>query len=663
MRLWIFSLCLLWGNSNFCQSFQAYQKAANKAFEQKDYYATLHYCRGALERKPQSMEVWYLYGQAAQLFYAYEEAVKAYQKVLRLDKEKQFPELMYQLALVYKGKGEYVEALASFQEYLPQASAALREEVDQHIQACQEALVAKPDETDYVIEALSKRLNSPYSDFGAWKQGDTLYYSSYKFENKQDKAKPKRKIAKLLFAKGNGRGRPLRNLNSDTSHIAHTAISLDGKRLYYTQCRDGAKGDIQCALYYRKKERRNRWGRKAYKLPTTINVPNFTTTQPAIGYDSLLQQEVLYYVSDRTGGVGGLDIWWVKIEPGENSFSAPIAFSQNTPQDEITPFLSTREQVLYFSGRYARGLGGFDIYQYPLQAEERMAIRALSRPLNSSYNDIYYMQEAKSGRGYFSSNRPGQRYLDPLSKACCNDLYQFVAVEKTKTTTPADSLYMDSQPSLSPLPRPETKVDQASEELDFTPVPTSLADFLPLALYFENDQPDPRTRRGKTKLDYLSTYEPYLEAEEVYLDNYLALFPSEQKGRAREEMQAFFEKEVSFGGERLILFSHLLLQRLEDGDHVEIFVKGFTSPRAQSDYNLQLGKRRVSSLINHFQSFQDGILQPYLQGKQLVISERSFGETTADQDVSDDLTDRQRSIYSINAARERRVEIVEVKRN
>ena len=41
----------------------------------------------------------------------------------------------------------------------------------------------------------------------------------------------------------------------------------------------------------------------------------------------------------------------------------------------------------------------------------------------------------------------------------------------------------------------------------------------------------------------------------------------------------------------------------------------------------------------------------------------AFGETTAAKTISDDLGDRQRSVYSIDAARERRVEIVEVKRN
>ena len=56
-----------------------------------------------------------------------------------------------------------------------------------------------------------------------------------------------------------------------------------------------------------------------------------------------------------------------------------------------------------------------------------------------------------------------------------------------------------------------------------------------------------------------------------------------------------------------------------------------------------------------------GVFQPYLRNGQLVISEVSFGETRAAVGVSDALDDRRNSVYSPAAARERRVEIVEVR--
>ena len=105
----------------------------------------------------------------------------------------------------------------------------------------------------------------------------------------------------------------------------------------------------------------------------------------------------------------------------------------------------------------------------------------------------------------------------------------------------------------------------------------------------------------------------------------------------------------------------LLVSRLEAGEAYEVLIKGFTSPRAESDYNLNLGKRRVSSVRNHFEAWSEGVLQPYLRSGKLKITETSFGETTARSSVSDQIADERNSIYHPDAARERRVEIVEVR--
>ena len=138
-------------------------------------------------------------------------------------------------------------------------------------------------------------------------------------------------------------------------------------------------------------------------------------------------------------------------------------------------------------------------------------------------------------------------------------------------------------------------------------------------------------------------------------------FDNYEQQDAEDRMDDFFENDIRRGHDFLIRFSEILLTRLQKGDQVEIFIKGFTSPRAQSDYNLALGARRVSSLRNHFDSWSNGVFRSYLQSGRLRISERSFGETSAARDVSDDLFDVRNSVYSIGAMRERRVEIVEVK--
>jgi len=193
-------------------------------------------------------------------------------------------------------------------------------------------------------------------------------------------------------------------------------------------------------------------------------------------------------------------------------------------------------------------------------------------------------------------------------------------------------------------------------------VPTTLEDFLPLALYYDNYEPDKRTRRSYTKKAYEETFIDYISRKYEFIDEYTTPLTEDQKYIGEAELNDFFDNKVKKGYDHLFLFSQILLKRLNDGDQVEIFLKGFTSPRAKTDYNLYLSKRRISCVRNHFKTYADGIFNPYLTSGQLIISEKPFGETTADTGISDDLNDQRNSIYSVAASRERRVEIVEIKR-
>lgn len=375
----------------------------------------------------------------------------------------------------------------------------------------------------------------------------------------------------------------------------------------------------------------------------------YTATQPAIGYDSVLQAEVLFFASDRPGGPVGLNIWWVKVEEGENTFGQPALLAEvNTEFDDITPCFHTPSQTLYFSSDGHPGLGGFDIFR-SRRGPAWEAPQNLGAPINSSYNDIYYFPEAGGLSGYLSSNRPGSFYLDGDNKACCNDIYRFEPIpeEPPAADTPSTALLPPTEPEL-PAPEPG--------------IPTRLEDFLPLALYFDNDEPDRRTRRTATRKTYAETYEAYYARRPDYLEAFAEPLEGERREEAADAVEEFFEAEARKGYDFLLRFSEILLRRLQSGEQVEIFLKGYTSPRAKSDYNLALSKRRISSVRNHFQSFREGIFRPYLESGKLIISERPFGEAEAGATVSDALDDLRNSIYHPDAARERRVEIVEIRR-
>ncbi len=156
--------------------------------------------------------------------------------------------------------------------------------------------------------------------------------------------------------------------------------------------------------------------------PLTINEPGFTTTHPTIGYDQETGQEILFFVSDRNGGKGKLDIWASYIDEN-GSLSTPFNVEQlNTEWDEITPFFHSPSQRLYFSSKGYESFGGYDIYNAQNINGEWSLPYNMGSPVNSSYDDIYYLRSDCSG-SYFASNRWGSTFLEEAKETCCYDLY------------------------------------------------------------------------------------------------------------------------------------------------------------------------------------------------------------------------------------------------
>ncbi|MBK9152101.1 MAG: hypothetical protein IPM26_14415 [Saprospiraceae bacterium] len=189
-----------------------------------------------------------------------------------------------------------------------------------------------------------------------------------------------------------------------------------------------------------------------------------------------------------------------------------------------------------------------------------------------------------------------------------------------------------------------------------------LQDLLPIALYFDNDLPDIRSRSTTTKAKYGDLVNNYMSRKEVYKQKYAQPLKDADKQRAMDLFEEFFEGEVQGGYDKLKLFMINLLQELEAGNQVELIFKGFASPRAESKYNLVLGQRRVNSVKNEMIVYGNQELQKYFASGQLKITDISFGKSLAPKDVPDSLADERNSIYSLKAAKERRVEILRASR-
>jgi hypothetical protein len=189
----------------------------------------------------------------------------------------------------------------------------------------------------------------------------------------------------------------------------------------------------------------------------------------------------------------------------------------------------------------------------------------------------------------------------------------------------------------------------------------NLERLLPLALYFDNDEPNPDTKTTATNEIYGNLVRAYMLRKPIFMDRYSKGTKGEEKVTSIARMETFFEGDVRGGYDRFSIFMDELIKVLEANQKVEVTIRGYASPRFDLKYNLVLGQRRINSVLNDMMSYRGGALAGYLKNKSLILTEISYGEELSPIDVIDNINDERGSIYSLRASKERRVEVISAK--
>ncbi len=410
------------------QTLDAWVEAGNEAYDRNDFYSAYKYFGIALEYDDEQYDIWYKYAEAARQFNIYTKAEMAYTKVLGCEQRNDFPLTTYWLGKVKQRLGSYDEAMNMFQKFMQEQPAAEQKYLDDALKSIEDSNWAKTiveNPADIEVRNMSNLINSEYSDFGVAFKGDTMFYSSLRFVNYKDTINPPREYAKILQSVNQLEGVPLpENVNIKDKIVAHTAFNADFSRVYYTVCDYVNTAEIKCDIFTSAVSTTGNWS-PGVKLP--INAPGFTTTQPNIGYDRNGEDEQLYFVTDRPGGKGGMDIWTTRIMQDGN-LGVPRNLEEiNTEGDEVTPYFHAPTQTLYFSSDGYQTLGGLDIYRAQKTADLWRAPDHLGSPANGGFDDLYYVINDENGKAYLASNRPDTAaiFWDETREACCYDIYSF----------------------------------------------------------------------------------------------------------------------------------------------------------------------------------------------------------------------------------------------
>lgn len=673
-RILYLVLIFIYNDQLFAQPLSAYEKEAELAYESADFYNAAYYYEVVLKSK-QNSSLNYKYAESCRKTFSYENAEKSYKKVLDSKEKDKFPYLEFYYATTLKHLAKYDEAAKYFNSFSKSSKIKVyyKEKSLQEYKSCLEAkkIIKKP--SNLKIERLGNNINSEYSDFAAneFKDG-TFYYSSLRFDKKPDFGEAldvKKMIAKISMSKSvKDNSKLVNSLNTSNQHSGNSCFSSDFKRIYFTRCSGSNKDSVVCNIYMSYLDGNDNWT-NPIPLPSPINTDGYTFTHPNISV--IDGREVLFFASNKPEGFGGLDIWYANFI-NDTILDIPNNLGDiiNSADDEATPFYYSKTDRLFFSSQWHPGLGGYDVFYSDNIGRNKWGKPVnMGVPMNSASNDLYYYITNRDTVGYFSSNRAGS--LKITEESCCNDIYKFtlnkkIEKEKTDQTKVAEkdiisNLIQNDSNNISKLNN-ETFVQVYKSDTTLQKEQLSeLNGLLPLKLYFHNDEPDSNVTVKYTSKAYQEPYEYYITLKDLYIKEHTSQFTGQRKIEASEKVENFFNLEVITEYNRMNLFMEELHKLLQKDFSLEVFIKGFTSPRATNEYNLALASRRIMSVRKQFLYFRNGAFWPFLKSDKLKITELPLGETNSPIGISDAYNDPKNSIYSVEASRERRIEIVIVK--
>jgi outer membrane protein OmpA-like peptidoglycan-associated protein len=158
-----------------------------------------------------------------------------------------------------------------------------------------------------------------------------------------------------------------RNVNS-AGWDGHPSISSDGKWLYFSSDRYGGFGGRDI---WRAPRKDSGWG-KAENLKYPINNAR-DQASPFIHPDGT----TLYFASAGHGGLGMLDVFKSERDSSGN-WSEPVNLGPpvNTPGSDYFFSIPAKGDIIYFASDRRGGYGGFDIYWLPLSEALRPKVVA-----------------------------------------------------------------------------------------------------------------------------------------------------------------------------------------------------------------------------------------------------------------------------------------------
>ena len=566
-------------------------KIADKLFARFEYVDAVKEYQKLVENGKADPYVYKQLADANYNMFNSAEAIKWYKKATETQQD---AETYYRYAQMLKAEGKYDDANKQMKKFATAAPSDLRTKAFNENPNYIPSLLDKTK----LFDVKSSEISSDKSDFGAVLYDNSLYFTSARKGARKNYGWTEEPFLDIYKADYNTDGTitnasPVTELNSKW-HDGPITISADGKTAYfasesYKEKQSSPKDKKANAKYsqvylFSATKNGDSWGTPS-SLP--FNDKTFSNSNPSLSRDG----KTLYFSSNRSGSVGGTDIWKVAVN-ADGTYGEPqnLGNKVNTEGNESFPFIADDNKTLYFASSGKQGFGGLDVYQIDLNNGEATN---LGKPVNTEKDDFAFTFNESKKIGFLSTNRSGNDDIFIVNPICAVDVLIVVTNAKTgEILANASVSILDDKKNVIATQMSNAKGEVSYKvECDRAYVVQASKDG------FEgNTFAVTKSKGPKAKVD--AALQPI---DVIVTETEIILKP------------IYFEYDKSNITQEGAFELDKLVQVMKNNDKMVILAKSHTDSRGGDKYNLTLSERRAKSTVQYIIS--KGIDASRISGK------------------------------------------------
>lgn len=474
--------------------------------------------------------------------------------------------------------------------------------------------IGQSDRVKMEIKNIGKQLNSPYPDFAAVAaaDGSLLLFTSRRpvTEKEIKKHKPsKEHIYETKFDSKRKKWSKVsllpETVNQPGRNNSAIALSNDGQRMLLYKDDEEGNGDI-----YESVLRGDSWSTPV-KLSASVNSD---AHESSASYSP--DGRIIYFVSNRSGGRGGRDIWYCsRTDDDQWGVAINIGEPINTADDEEAVFIHPDGTTLYFSSKGHQSMGGYDVFRSEFKKNGWSPPVNMGAPLNTPQDDVYFILLANGKTAYYTSGKTGGQGATDIYQITFSPLKTEKEKEKGPKLTLLTGIITDEETKEVLEANIEITDNQKNEILFRIKSNSSTGKYL-VSL-----------PAGKNYGIHVSATGYLFHSENFNIPD-TAAFQQVEKNIELKKLKEgnkivlnniFYDFDQSTLRPESASELNKLVKLLTDNPSMKIELSSHTDSKGSNDYNQQLSQERAQVLVNYLLS--KGIAKNRLTAK-------GYGETS-----------------------------------